>query len=178
MTITSISPNKAQQLIDEGAALVDIREADEHARARIPGAVHLPLSKMEGASDVLEAGRTVIFHCKSGARTGGNATRLAQAAQGCRVHIIDGGLEAWRQAGLPVISDARQPMELQRQVQIVAGSLAAAGALLALLLSPWFAVLPLVVGSGLVFSGVSGSCAMAGMLRHAPWNRHAPGPAC
>ncbi len=47
MSVTTASPEKAKQLLDSGAILVDIREADEHAREKIPGARHLPLSKLE-----------------------------------------------------------------------------------------------------------------------------------
>jgi len=49
-----------------------------------------------------------------------------------------GGLDAWRKAGLPVANDRRQPLELQRQVQIGAGTLVLVGTLLGLLISPWF----------------------------------------
>ena len=40
MTLPTITPEQAKRLIEEGAILVDIREADEHARERIPGARH------------------------------------------------------------------------------------------------------------------------------------------
>ena len=169
MSIATISPQRAKEILDQGASLVDIREADEHARERIPGARHVPLAGIGHVA--FEPGGTIVFHCKSGARTLGNAARLKAAAPDCDVLVVDGGLDAWRRAGLPVVSDCRQPIELQRQVQIAAGSLAAIGALLALLASTWFAVLPLFVGAGLVFSGASGTCAMAGMLKRAPWNR-------
>ena len=72
----------------------------------------------------LHEGKPVIFHCKSGARTVGNAARLRQKVGGaCEAFVIEGGLDAWKKAGLPVVTDRRQPIELQRQVQIGAGSL-------------------------------------------------------
>lgn len=172
MTLPTLTPADAKRLLDEGAILVDIREADEHARERIPGARHSPLSKLEEANLALSQGKPVIVHCRSGARTRGNAQGLARTiGAGCDVFILEGGLDAWKKAGLPVETDRRQPIELQRQVQIGAGSLALFGTLLGFLLSPWFFVVPAFVGAGLVTAGVTGFCGMARILMRAPWNR-------
>ena len=155
-------------------SLVDIREADEQARERIPGARHVPLSRLDDADAVAPKGRAVIFHCRSGARTKAQSTRLAaKAGDGCKAMLIEGGLDAWRKAGLPTIIDRRQPIELQRQVQIGAGGIMLLGTLLGLIVSPWFFVIPLFVGTGLLFAGLTGFCGMALLLQRAPWNRTA-----
>ena len=132
MSLQTISPAEARRLLDQGAILVDIREADEHARERVGGARHLPLSSLDAADLALHEGKPVIFHCRSGARTQGNAARLAHKAGACEAFVIAGGLDAWKKAGLPVVTDRRQPIELQRQVQIGAGSLAFLGTMLGL----------------------------------------------
>jgi rhodanese-related sulfurtransferase len=172
MTLPTITPQDAKRLIDAGAILVDIREADEHARERIPGAHHLALSVLDDADLAVHPGRPVIFHCRTGARTLGHAGRLAdRVGDVCDAYVIAGGLDAWRKAGLPVVADRRAPLELQRQVQIGAGSLAFTGTLLGLLVSPWFFGVPLFVGGGLMVAGVTGFCGMALLLMRAPWNR-------
>lgn len=172
MSLPTIKPSEARRLVDTGALLIDIREADEHAREKIPGARHLPLSKLDEADLAVHHDKRVIFHCKSGARTQANAPRLAgKFAGACEVFIVEGGLDAWRKAGLPVVTDRRQPLELQRQVQIGAGSLALVGTLLGLLVSPWFFAVPLFVGAGLMTAGLTGFCGMARILMRAPWNR-------
>ena len=104
-------------------------------------------------------------------RTRANAGALQAAAAGCTAYVVDGGIEAWKQAGLPVARNARAPLELMRQVQIAAGSLILLGAVLAATLSPWFLLLSGFVGAGLVFAGVSGFCGMALLLARMPWNR-------
>ena len=120
----------------------------------------------------MHQGKPVIFHCKSGARTQTNAPRLARKlGDACEAFIVEGGLDAWRKAGLPVVTDRRQPLELQRQVQIGAGSLAVTGTLLGLFVSPWFFAVPAFVGAGLIIAGVTGFCGMARILMRAPWNR-------
>ena len=172
MSLPTIKPSEARRLLDSGALLIDIREADEHAREKIPGARHLPLSKLDQTDLAVHQGKPVIFHCKSGARTQANAPRLVgKLGDTCEAFIIEGGLDAWRRAGLPVVNDRRQPLELQRQVQIGAGSLAVVGTLLGLLVSPWFFAMPAFVGVGLIMAGLTGFCGMARILMRAPWNR-------
>lgn len=170
MTTTSISPQQADALRTQGAVLVDIREPDEHARERIPGAVLWPISKT--GQPLPEGASAFVFHCRSGTRTRAHATRLADAA-GCDAYLLEGGLQAWRDAGLPVQVDRRQPIELMRQVQIAAGTLVLAGVLLAVAVSPWGLLLSGFVGAGLVFAGISGFCGMARLLAWMPWNRRA-----
>ena len=174
MSLPTISPQQAKQMLDQGAILVDIREPDEHARERIAAAKHMPLSRLDDADFSVHRGKPVVFHCRSGARTAGNAPRLAAKVGGeCQAYIVDGGLDAWRKAGLPVVTDRRQPLELQRQVQIGAGSLVFFGTLLGLAVSPWFYAVPLFVGAGLLTAGITGFCGMARVLVHMPWNRAA-----
>ena len=77
MTLQTIDPVTAKRLIDDGAVLVDIREPDEHAREHVPGARNTPLSRLDSLPADAKA---IVFHCRSGARTSGNAARLAAAA--------------------------------------------------------------------------------------------------
>lgn len=170
MTLKTIDAAGAKRLIDGGALLVDIREPDEFARERVPGARNQPL----GALANLGTGRAtaVIFHCRSGNRTQLNAQRLA-AATDCDTYLLEGGIEAWKKAGLPVAKDTRQPLEIMRQVQITAGLLILAGVALGTWVAPAFYGLSAFVGAGLTFAGLSGWCGMAKMLALMPWNRRA-----
>jgi rhodanese-related sulfurtransferase len=170
--LKTITPAEAARLLrDEAATLVDVREPDEHARERIPGARNLPLSKLEEAELAVHAGKPVLFHCRSGARTQGNAARLAAKAGMVEVFVVEGGLDAWKRSGLPVATDRRQPLELMRQVQITAGGMVVAGVTLGAVVSPWLYAFAAFVGAGLVFAGVTGTCALARVLRAMPWNR-------
>lgn len=169
MTAQPIAAEAARRLVDGGAMLVDVREADEHARERIPGAKHHALSQIAGPLDCHGAS-AVIFHCRSGSRTRAAAERLSSNA-GADIYVLEGGIEAWKAAGLPVVKDTRQPLEMMRQVQIAAGSLALLGVILGALVHPGFYAVAGVVGAGLLFAGLTGTCGMARMLARAPWNR-------
>lgn len=99
MPLKHITAMEAKKLVDDGALLVDVREAYEHADENIPGARNEPLSRIAAAG--ISGAAAVVFHCKSGARTRMNA----RALEGCTdadVYILDGGIEAWKAAGYPV----------------------------------------------------------------------------
>lgn len=99
MSLPHISPSDAKRLIDDGAILIDIRDIDEHARERIPQARNVPLSRL--CDQPLGDGGKIVFHCKSGNRTRMNAPLLAQSTE-AEAYILDGGIEAWKSAGLAV----------------------------------------------------------------------------
>jgi rhodanese-related sulfurtransferase len=168
--LKSVSPQRAAEMLRDGAVLVDIREADEHARERIPGARHHALSTVDTTSPIRRGDDVVIFHCRSGARTVANAERLAQAAQ-CEAFVVEGGLDAWKRAGLPVALDRGKPIELMRQVQIGAGSLLLLGTALGFVLAPEFHLLAAAVGVGLTLAGITGVCGLTRLLALMPWNR-------
>lgn len=168
MTLKTLSPADTHAAIARGARLIDIRGADEHARMRIPGAVNVPLERI---GDLPLDGGHIVFHCKSGMRTAANAQQLRAAAQGAQAFILEGGIDAWQQAGHATITDQSQPLEIMRQVQITAGALVLLGVVLGVLVSPGFFGLSGFVGAGLMFAGITGWCGMANLLRVMPWNR-------
>lgn len=170
MSIQTISPQAARQLQQQGARFIDIRGADEFGREHISGATCVP-----GDAGVAPAkgGAAAVYYCRSGIRTAAAADQLAAASEGQPCYIIEGGLDAWKRASLPVVKDRSQPIEMQRQVQIGAGSLVLVGVVLGALVHPGFFALSGFVGAGLVFAGVSGFCGMARVLALAPWNRRA-----
>ncbi|MDP3675674.1 MAG: rhodanese family protein [Novosphingobium sp.] len=170
MMLPTLTPAEAQRAIKAGALLIDIREHDEHAREAIPGALNLPLARI-GELPLAEAG--YVFHCRSGMRTDANAARLAAAARGAPCHSLAGGIDAWRAAGQMTLRVPGQPIEIMRQVQLVAGGLVLIGVVLGFLVSPALFGLSAFVGAGLMTAGATGWCGMAKLLRHLPWNRPA-----
>lgn len=172
-TLTKIDPQTLADGLRSGKFhLIDIREADEFAREHIAGAVSIPLSQVEQADVKIEAGRTAVFHCKSGMRTEANCARLASRIDGDAL-LLDGGLDAWKKAGLPVRDNAKAPLPMNRQVQITAGTLVLVGALTGTFIHPAGYALSGLIGAGLIFAGASGWCGMANVLAAMPWNRTA-----
>lgn len=162
----------ASRLKAKDIVLIDIREADEFAREHIDGAVSLPLSRLEAGHVALRSDTAVAFTCRTGMRTNSNCDRLA-ARVGEPAFVLTGGLDAWKKAGLGTHADSKAPLEIMRQVQITAGGIVVAGAILAATVNPAFIWLSAAIGAGLVFAGASGWCGMAKLLSLAPWNRRA-----
>lgn len=173
MTIQNISPAEAKVLLEQGAALIDIREPDEYARENIAEAHLLSLSAIEKGDRLgpFEPHDTVIFYCQSGMRSSQNAQKLAQAVAPAKVMLLDGGLNAWKKEGQEILADASQPLPIVRQVQIAAGTLVLAGVVLGYAVHPGFFLLSGFVGAGLLFAGISGFCGMARLLAVMPWNK-------
>lgn len=173
MNLETITSQQAQNLIMQGARLLDIRGADEYAHEHIAQASLLSLAELEKGNkpQVFSAQDVVIFHCQSGRRTAQNAALLAGAAAPAKVYLLEGGINGWKQQGLAVVQDKNQPLPIMRQVQIAAGSLILAGTILGYVSSPLFFLLPGFVGAGLLFAGISGFCGMATLLAKMPWNQ-------
>lgn len=169
MTVTTITPKAAADLLKDGAQLIDIRGTDEHARERIAAAQCMPLDRLAP----IDGDTPLIFHCRSGQRTAANADKLATVNAG-PTYLLEGGIDGWKAAGLPVMADAEQPLELMRQVQIGGGAMVLTSVALGWLVSPLFLLLGAGVGIGMLHAGITGSCAMTALLAPMPWNR---GPA-
>lgn len=104
--LPDLDPPQAGELLDRGdAVLLDVREPKEWAAGHAPQAQHVPLGQVTPAATPQD--RPIIAVCRSGNRSGKAADALAAA--GVRVHNLAGGMKAWAQAGLPVVTDDGEP---------------------------------------------------------------------
>jgi rhodanese-related sulfurtransferase len=172
---TSIKPLELQHLLAEGvpAQLLDVRTPGEFAAVHVPGAKLIPLDDLNPDTFQRQRGSEeipVYVLCQSGGRARKAIEKLEQGGvHGCV--LVEGGTQAWIDAGLPTERAQSTVLPLMRQVQITVGLISAAGAALALTINPLFAIIPLVMGCGLLFAGITGTCGMALLLAKMPWNR-------
>lgn len=153
--------------------LLDVRTPSEYETAHIPGAYNVPLDLLgeHGREIRANVAAPVVLVCQSGQRAR-RAEEALRAAGMPNLHVLDGGMSAWMSARRSVVR--RTPrMSLERQVRIAAGSLVAMGGALALSVGPAFAIVPTLVGAGLVFSGLTNTCGMGLLLARLPYNRAA-----
>lgn len=172
---TEVSPSEVRTWVQEGrAVLVDVREPDEHARERIDGARLMPLSAFDPqeAAALAGHGQIVVFHCKSGRRS---ADAFARATScGVPAANMTGGIDGWKQAGLPVEVNTRvSRISIMRQVQLVVGLGVLTGSALGAFVHVGFIGLAAFFGAGLTFAGATGTCMLASLLAKMPWNRAA-----
>lgn len=104
--VAAIDVEQARDLLQSGdAVLIDVREPDEFAVARIDGALLAPLSQMPQAWLALNlpADKTVIVMCRVGGRSGRVCEAFgSEGPDGQPVVNMDGGILAWQAAGLPI----------------------------------------------------------------------------
>lgn len=107
----------AQQARRDDVVVVDLREPDERATTgTIAGAIAIPRGMLEFRADPtssyhdhrLEPGRRVLLHCASGGRSALAARTLADIGYTDVAHL-DGGMQAWVEAGEPVVNQAPSP---------------------------------------------------------------------
>ena len=160
-----------------GAAVIDVREFPEYVAGSIPGSKLVPAGTLESQAETWSRHEPVVLVCRSGRRASTAAAVLHKMGFS-HVAVLEGGIEAWKAAGLSVQSAERKPWSLERQVRVIAGSMVLLSALLALIVSPWFLTWTVLVGAGLTFAGVSDICLMASVLGKMPWNRPCVGNEC
>jgi len=173
-------PREVQKWLGSGEAiLVDVREADEHARERIQGAQLAPLSTFNPGQvrAMVKPGQRLVMHCKSGRRASDAARMMAEfASAGLAISSMTGGIEGWKAEKFPVVLNKTvSKISVMRQVQIVIGLGVLVGAALAWFVHPAFIAIPAFFGAGLTFAGVSGTCALASIIGKMPWNKFTSG---
>lgn len=169
--IEDVRPETLKEWMEAGQAiLVDVREPDEFRFEHIGGALNIPLARVAGGALPEAQGRRIVIQCASGNRSM-QACRSIPLAGGDVLYNLSGGLQEWKKAGLPVAKPAKAVLPLQRQVQVAAGGVVFAGAVLALTVHPAFALIPAAVGAGLVNAGMTGWCGLALLLAKMPWNK-------
>ena len=99
-----VSTLQATQLINQkDAVVIDIREQVEYSRGHISNAKSFPAKLLDERRTEIEKfkGLPVIVSCDTGQRAGAAADKLRALGVG-EVYVLNGGLNAWRDAGLPV----------------------------------------------------------------------------
>ena len=85
----------------DDVVLIDVREDWEYAEGHIPGATLIPLGQVPNRLDEIPKDKTVVAVCRSGNRSG-QATNFLRQQGFENVHNMQGGMNAWSQAGFDV----------------------------------------------------------------------------
>jgi molybdopterin/thiamine biosynthesis adenylyltransferase/rhodanese-related sulfurtransferase len=102
--ISEIDPSEVKELLQEGAVIVDIREAEELASGLLPGAKHVPRSYLETRIEGIVPDRSahVILYCASGNRSAYGARTLRDDMGYEQVQSMKGGIALWKDRGYEV----------------------------------------------------------------------------
>ncbi len=102
--IDEVDPAEVNELIDEGVALIDVRETDEVAAGHLPGAKHIPRGYLESRIEGIVPDRDahVILYCASGNRSAYAARTLEEDLGYTNVSSMTGGITLWKDRGYEV----------------------------------------------------------------------------
>ena len=171
--IQSITCQKLGELANAGQIeLIDVRTPVEFREVHSIHARNVPLDSLN-PKGVMESrpdkDAPLYVICRSGNRSS-KACDAFLAAGYSNVVNVDGGTTAWDEAGLPVVR-GKKAISLERQVRIAAGFLVLVGTMLGVFNHEYWLGLPAFVGAGLMFAGITDTCAMGMLIAKMPWNQ-------
>ena len=174
MSITSIAPVELADLFKSGKKidLIDVCAPVEYREVHIEFARNIPLDRLDPSKVIQSRSKTdgpLYIICASGNR-GRMACEKFLKSGYSHVVNIEGGNTACLAVGLPVVR-GKKALSLDRQVRFVIGSLVVLGNVSGWLLHPAFFFLSTFMGAGLIFAGITDTCALGMMLARMPWNR-------
>jgi rhodanese-related sulfurtransferase len=102
----SLEPDALAAALEE-FQIVDVRYPNEWQAGHISGSVHIPLDYVYERTDELDRSRPVVTVCRSGSRSAQAAEELA--GDGFDVQNLSGGIVAWADRGLPIVTDDGRP---------------------------------------------------------------------
>jgi len=102
-----VSAEAGQQMVEEGALLLDVREADEWDAGHAPDAVWIPMGELQARVDELPRDRRIVAICRTGARSGVVTGALVGA--GYDAVNLEGGMRAWAAEDFAVVASDGLP---------------------------------------------------------------------
>ena len=98
---TRIDVKEAQEMLSDGATVIDVREPHEYNAGHVPDAALIPVATVYARRQELPKDKDLVFVCAVGQRSA-LACEMAAAAGFTRLFNLEGGTDAWIKAGLPV----------------------------------------------------------------------------
>lgn len=119
----TVDAKTLKQWLERGeAVLVDVREPGEHRAAHIDGAHLLPLGRVSSHALPNASGKKLVVHCLKGGRGSQACEKLLAENPTLEIYNLDGGINSWSGAGLPVKTSGSRLLPLDRQVQLTIGA--------------------------------------------------------
>jgi rhodanese-related sulfurtransferase len=175
MNLPSVHATTLKQWLEKGeVSLIDVREPAEFQGEHIPQASNIPLTRIQdGISVKLPPGLRKVLQCKGGRRARIAASLLQENSPQEEFWYLDGGIDAWKDAGLPVISSSKTVLPLDQQVKILIGSLILLFIILGFKVSAGYFYGAGLIGVAMIVGGITGVCAVTMALARMPWNQRA-----
>lgn len=170
--LKEIQPMEVKKMLDAGEIiLIDVREPLEYTEEHLAKAQLFPLSQFRPEALPDPAGKKLLFYCRLGRRSAMAALKWGEHSGVNEVYALKSGIEAWKQAGLPILADKVTSNKIENQTYVFSGLVIILGIILSLSVSEWFLILPALAGLLLIISGAIGHSLFSFLLSMLPWNR-------
>jgi rhodanese-related sulfurtransferase len=92
-----ITATELKQRLDNGddIQIVDVREANEVAIAKLPNSIHIPLAQVLDRMSEIDPARETVVHCKMGGRSARAIEALKRSGFAGNLSNLAGGITAW-----------------------------------------------------------------------------------
>lgn len=102
--VKEVDANGLKELLDSGekVRLIDVRSEAEYNQGIIEGGEFMPLHTLPARLNDLDDNETIVFYCRTGARSG-QACAFVKQNTGIDALNLSGGIIRWYQSGYPVV---------------------------------------------------------------------------
>jgi rhodanese-related sulfurtransferase len=102
--VTAVSASMAVQLINSGAKVIDVRNAELFAKGHIVNSVNVPADEIDTkVNDKYKSAKSLVLVCDTGAKSGQCVAGLRKAGVESAFSLA-GGIDAWQRDNMPVVS--------------------------------------------------------------------------
>ena len=104
-TFERITVEELKPLVDaKKVVLIDVRSMEQYSASHIPGALHIPVARVEGEVPYLPKGKLVVTYCTCPAEESSGIAATILTRSGLEAKALQGGLDAWTRLGYPIAS--------------------------------------------------------------------------
>ena len=164
ISATELNNNLKNRLI------IDVRESNEYKAEHILYAINIPLSKINYEEIKNNRnGEDIILYCQSGKRSL-EAYNKVSSSFNDKIYNLSGGINNWKTSGYS-ISFYKKLFPIDRQTQIIMGSLVLLGIILSVFVNNYWLILSGIISLGLINAGITGWCGLGLFIAKMPWNK-------
>lgn len=169
---THITARELSDKIESGQSVtvIDVRTTSEYRSGHVAGSISIPMDEIESRLEDIPNADQIVLTCHSGTRAQMTNDLLGDRLD--NVVCLEGGIESWESANLPVVRATKTKLALDRQAMIAASLIILISVGLGTFVDSSWYYLALLPGVGLMLAGAAGFCLMGIILSTMPWNKN------
>lgn len=169
--MNSITSNQLLDFLEskKNILCIDVRNKNEFRAEHIGTFINIPLKHLSQHTIQEKSYDHIVVSCASGIRSKKAQEQLSKKFS--NILNLEGGLNQWKHHQLPTVKGRVEGISVMRQVQIIIGIGVLTGVFGSLFIHSNFIWIAAFFGAGILFAGLSNTCALARLLGLMPWNK-------